>query len=264
MPNKLFSLGAFLDLTTYNEIELRDRIRFVKTLKNLEHVEIWWELENAPENFVNIIQKELAGLQIIIHAPFINLSLVGHEDINNASIHVLQKVYNIGLDLGARVFTVHAGSRPFFQSDEDTNALLISSLKKLKTKDSLICTLENMPNGNKATSISLLTKTNEVSQIIKQLPNFGITLDIGHVIQNKEENWQEWFIQNKEKIYNIHLHGAMLGGKAHFSLAKGDLDLKNFFKLLQSEGYGNFVTQEVVGREEIASSWEYVQAIINA
>lgn len=262
MVNKLFSLGAFLDVTTRDETELKKRIAFLKSLNNLEHVEIWWELEDVSEKFIKIIETELKGYQIIIHAPFINLSLAGHRDVNNATVAVLQKVYDIGVRLKAKVFTVHAGAKSFFQSEDETSALLVESLEKLRTVDSLICTLENMPDSQKATSATIVYSLLELDKVLSRLPKFGITLDIGHVIQNKEQEWQEWFKTHKQRIQDIHLHGAEFGGKAHFSLGKGDLDCSQLIQLLYSEGYSNFVTQEVVGREEIFNSWQFLQTVL--
>ena len=51
MTNKLFSLGAFVDITTRDKAELKRRISFIKSLDKIEHVELWWELEDVPENF---------------------------------------------------------------------------------------------------------------------------------------------------------------------------------------------------------------------
>ncbi len=256
MPRQ-FSIGRFLDLTSRDEDILRERLAKIAATPGIEHVEILWEQEEFSDAFFAEMQNSLAGIRKIIHAPFINTSLVGHRVVNQAVMALHQNVYDRALALGAEVFTIHAGHQSVFQTNAEVNELLLESLGQLKISPQLKPTLENMPHGKRVIDYSTLSSLVELEAAGNQLPDFGYTVDIGHVIQNSEV-WPEWFIRNKNRIYNIHFHDAVKNGKGHLQLGTADLNPAEFIGFLIEQGYDKFLSLEVVGESEINKSWEWL------
>jgi|GEM_PF-1524016 len=254
-----FSLGVFFNIRTGALEEIKQEINFIDQLTEVEHLEILCEaktLEPATEEMIRTLRQRY---QIIVHAPFINVPLVGYSTINLASTRLLQKFYDWSLSIGAKVFTIHGGHKPFYQTKETDFNLLTAALVGLKTDPRLQCALENMPVSKTFSTAPLfLTSLNDLEKAVGLLPNFGYTLDIGHVLQNQEE-WRDWLKNNIHKLHNIHLHDAFLGGKAHLPLGSADLNCPNFFQFLTKNNYNKFVSLEVVGKKETRQSWTYLR-----
>lgn len=98
----------------------------------------------------------------------------------------------------------------------------------------------------------------DLEKAVNLLPNWGFTLDIGHVLQNQED-WMKWVENHVERIHDIHLHDAFWGGKAHLPLGTADLKCEDFFLFLADKDYDKFVSLEVVGTEETIQSWQYLR-----
>ena len=63
------------------------------------------------------LKKRLLKFDLIIHAPFIGLSLIScHEEICDASLKSIKKTIDYAEKLEAKVVTVHAGKYPFFMT----------------------------------------------------------------------------------------------------------------------------------------------------
>lgn len=259
IDNQNFSVGVFMNIKDGTTEEITGEIERVNQMEKVNHVEIWREANNISPEADQLIRQLRDNYKIIIHAPFITVTIAsGHSVLNKSSVALLQKYYDWGQEIGAKVFTIHGGHKPFFQSSETDISLISESMSAIKTDDSLKCTLENMPAEKKfSTAPNSLTNLNELEKAVNLLPNFGYTFDIGHVLQNNEE-WRDWFIRNIDRIYNIHLHDGFRAGKAHLPLGTADLNCADFFQFLVDHNYSKFVSLEVVGDEEIKKSWEYL------
>lgn len=254
-----FKIGAFIDIKTGTATEAKQEIDFVDSLPGLQHVEIWREADRLEPEAEKMIRSLKNRYQIIIHAPFINVNFAGHQLVNKASVNLMQEFYDWSLDIGAEVLTIHGGHYPFFQTTNQTIDLIIENLSNLRLSPTLKCTLENMPASKSfSTGKASLHNLIDLTSAVNQLPNFGFTLDIGHVLQNSE-SWEDWALANLDRIYNIHLHDAFLGGKAHLELGTADLNCQHLFDFLNKNNYNKFVSSEVVDKERIKRSWEYMQ-----
>ena len=68
-------------------------------------------------------------------------------------------------------------------------------------------------------------------------PNFGLTLDVGHLVCENElpirhhiENWQKW-------LWNVHIEDMRKGVHDHLMFGEGDVDFADIFAGLQAIDY---------------------------
>lgn len=257
-----FSVGQFLDITSSDEELVRRRVDQLKNVPGLQHVEVYLENVDISDALIEYVKENFSQLRTIVHAPFVNISLAGRRITNEASVRVLQQAYDIGERWGAEVFTIHAGLVSQFQSFESSMAVLAESLSLLKTRSSCHVTLENMPQRRQeGMMLPLFDTVMSLERALPFLPFVGITLDIGHAIQN-DEDWRAWFVRNKSKIYNIHFHDALRNGKGHLTLGSGHLDAHGFLSFLLEQGYDRFLSSEVVGEQQKHDSWNYMSAFL--
>lgn len=254
-----FSLGSFLELFDADETTLKEKINQLDNFEGLQHVEILLEYTDQTAKTTDVLKQGLKKYRKIVHAPFVNIGLVSREQINRASLEILQQAYNWALEVGAEVFTIHAGHFPWYQPRQKTQEIFQEWLSKLQLSPDLRVGVENMPASRTPTTSTLLENLLELEAVVGPLKNFGYTLDIGHVIQNKEPDWQNWIARNCARINNIHLHDATLGGKGHLALGTADLPLAQLLAHLSAVGYERFLTLEVVGEQAIHDSWQYLQ-----
>lgn len=254
-----FSIGVFLNILQGSYEEVQTQIAHIRSLENVDHIEIWREAEILDPKITEALISLASDYRLIVHAPFIGLSLSGHDQVAKASVQVLQNFYNWGLEIGARVFTIHGGNKPFYQTVAIDVDSIVRNLSQLTLQPSLKCTLEHMPaSKNFSTAPVSIISLEELEQAVNRLPDFGFTVDIGHVIQN-EEKWEEWMERNLNRVYDIHFHDAFLGGKAHLPLGTADFKCAEFFDFLDKHNYQQFLSLEVVGPKAIADSWAYLK-----
>ncbi|PIZ96527.1 MAG: hypothetical protein COX80_01130 [Candidatus Magasanikbacteria bacterium CG_4_10_14_0_2_um_filter_33_14] len=258
--NYKFSLGVFINIKFGTLVEVEEEIKMLDSLEGLEHIEIWREADYLEPEADKLLRSLKNKYRLILHAPFINITMASnHELVNQASVETMQKYYDWGVDIGVEVITLHGGHKPFFQSTEVDIENIAKTLAGLKTNDKLQATLEHMPLGKHfSTSINSLMDIEDLEKAVNLLPNWGFTLDIGHVLQNQED-WMKWVENHVERIHDIHLHDAFWGGKAHLPLGTADLKCEDFFLFLADKDYDKFVSLEVVGTEETIQSWQYLR-----
>ncbi len=62
----------------------------------LDFIEIWAEETDISDKELQLLKSFLSGYEVIVHAPFINLSLVSsHNSINTASLATIKKSINL-------------------------------------------------------------------------------------------------------------------------------------------------------------------------
>lgn len=260
---KYMNFGTFFHITDKNYKNWQKKIELLKTLKGLNCIEIWLETLDVAEQNLAELQKITAGFKKVIHAPFINLSLVScHREINQASVSILGKAAEIGKLLGAELMTCHAGAYPVFYSESEAIEIFINSWGMLPS-DKHFFALENISPQQK-TTVSFPTSIISLKTIKQALPDLKVTLDIGHLIQASEprEAIEHFFTDYGKDIVNIHLHDAITGKNGHLSLGLGDLDLKWFFELLKENNYVGCVNLEMLNDEDAFSSWTKIMEFI--
>lgn len=254
-----FSKGLFLRLISPRKSIWRKEVQKIKAFKNLNHIEIWVEeLDLLNDEEINWLKKELSDYELIIHAPFINLSIVSsHYGINKASIDVLKKTIDISKKLKAKLITTHAGAYPLFLNEDNVRKKFIKNFKEIikYSANEIPITIENI-SMRKSTQISYPVLLNELSKIKQEIPEIKFTIDIGHCVQNND-NFSDFLVENVDSIKNIHLHNATKKEKAHYGFQKdGDLDSDNFLRLLEKIRYSGFLSLEILEKEDIEKSWK--------
>lgn len=256
----MFSLGIFLNISNNDRKEIREKIKFIKTISGLSHIEIWSEAYLSSKD-ISWLKNELSNYKLIIHGPFTALSLVsGHKLINQTSTKIYKKFINQAIALGAKLMTVHTGRYPTYYDSSKAIELFYQNFQQLLSYagKKLVLTTENMPIGHGAQNY--LPSLEELNNIFKLIPNINYTLDVGHCLENGEDFYQ-FIKQNKDKIKNIHLHNGIKGGTAHYGLQHpGDLDLKFFLNFLNKINYQNFLTIEVLTNEDKIESVKLIKS----
>src|SRR5690348_9070756 len=123
------SRGAFLQVVSQNPEDWRHSIEFLSHLPNLQHIELWLEFLPSGADLKRL-KRLLRDLTILVHAPFVHLSLVTHaEEVRKASIQRCKEAIAVASALDARVVTIHAGSHGTFEPESAGLNRLIDSLK---------------------------------------------------------------------------------------------------------------------------------------
>lgn len=254
-----FSLGIFLNITSLDRKKWQGDIKFIESLKDVGHIEIWLEEMKIKQSDLKFLKKELKDYKIIIHAPFISLSLISsHEKVNRATIEILKKTMDEAYFLGAELITIHAGSYPLFMDKKEVEYVFkknYSEILNYAKKKKIKIDLENI-SKTKTTKISYPTTLAEMSSMKKAVPAIKFTLDIGHCVQNNDNSFFSFIEKNFNRINNIHIHNAKANERAHFGLnQKGDLNWEVFLEKLIKIGYHGFLTLEILERKDIEKSW---------
>jgi sugar phosphate isomerase/epimerase len=254
-PTK-YSKGVFINVLDPDLNDFQKSVSFVESLEGVQHVEIW--LESLPDSRKKIkrIAAALRAYQLIIHAPFIHQSLLSHLDkINQLSITLLRRTFEIADQLHAKVVTFHGGSYPSHIGEARALDLLKKNLKIVMSgRGARLASLENLPFRGGATT-SFPTHLYQCEQLRRHLPNLRFTLDVGHCIQNGDD-YRQFLGENSRSIVDIHLHDAFLHGRGHLRLGAGQLNLSEFLKLLQLSNYAGFLTLETISQEDTTHSWQ--------
>lgn len=262
--NILFKKGLFLHITSHDTLQWEKDIDNFKNFQHLDSIEIWIEETDLSDDEILWLKNRLSSYQLIIHAPFINLTLISiHKSINEASLGILKKSIDIGAGLNAKLITFHGGAHPLFLENEIVRKIFIENFKKLMdyAVGKIEITIENI-SMKKNTQISYPVLLDELSEIKKIIPDINFTLDVGHCTQN-DDKFIEFLKKYQSSIKNIHFHNAKIGGQAHYGFNKeGDLDLKNFINILKEIKYSNFISLEVLGDEDITESWKFLLKLL--
>jgi len=244
-----YSIGLFLDIFTDKESEWLDSLEFINSLNGVEHLEILPEYipSNKEFNFFFNLQEQY---RFIIHAASLDLTVLSpHKVINSASLSILKKSYQFGLDIGAEVFTVHAGFMPKFWKKERVKKNIANMVTELQKNGGIPICVENLAEK---WSIQIpYPCTLEHIEDISRITN--LTIDVGHLLKSGTDPYSV-IKKYRDKICNIHLHDAV-EGQDHMQLGTGDLDLDKLLLVLDKINYDGFLSIEVVGRNEIRNSW---------
>lgn len=253
-----FKKGLFLHVTSHDKNKWTKAIENFSNFQFLDFIEIWIEEINLNADEISWLKQKLSPYEIILHAPFINLTLVSiQKSINEATVDILKKSIDIGKQFNAKVITIHGGSFPLFLDQDTVRETFVANFQQLinYAEDKIEITIENI-SMKKTTQISYPVLLDELSDIQSSIPNINFTLDVGHCIQNDDE-LINFLVKNKNYIKNIHLHNAIKKGDAHFGFnKKGDLKLQDFVHSLKDINYSNFLSLEVLGEQDIKESWE--------
>lgn len=254
-----FSAGVFLNIYSSSRREWEDGLVFIQSLKNVEHIELLLEYIPSTHKEVEFFQNLRRDYRLIIHAPFMDLTLLSpHDAIIKASVAQLSKAYEFGRIIGAEAFTIHAGSKPKMWSNEQTLEKIEHAVHALSVDPILPVCIENM---GVLTGVQIpIPGTEEEMSMVAQFSS--VTLDVGHCIKSAIDP-QKVVKKLSKKIYNIHLHDST-PHKDHLALGEGILDTAGLLSTLERESYDKFITLEVVGEDQIRSSWDTLSRYLSS
>ena len=257
---KKYSKGVFLYLPRHRtKRSLTKQINFIKSLPNVNHVEVWIE-ENLDQSKLKILKSLLKNYEILIHAPWFHLSLISpHPEIREITVKLYLQTLKIADTLGVKLVTFHSGDTTIYISKETLAKMFIQNFKKIKSryKGKSAFTVENVPAIRRGAQVSHPGFPEDLIYLKKKLPWLNFTLDIGHVLRRGKnlDTVSKFLKKYKNSVLNIHLHDAVLGGEDHLALGKGDLDFNKFFQILNKIGYAGYVSLETISNEDIKKSW---------
>lgn len=258
-----YSQGVFLNILNSNLGDWQKQIDFIASLARVEHLEIFLEyLPNEKE--LQFLKQALASYQKLIHAPFVNLSLISQwKEVRQAYLKIMNKTLELSLGLEAKVITCHVGSRPFFLNQAYAEKIILEEFSPLIKEfgGKINLAFENMPasTGIRA-GYPLLDELESLGRKLK----VPFTLDVGHALRNGED-WEKFLRRHLSQIVNIHLHDARRD-EDHLRLGAGSLDTDKFLNVLAKIHYTNYLTLEVLEKKDatpsrdIATSWEILTA----
>jgi sugar phosphate isomerase/epimerase len=245
------SLGAFVDLHAHDPAGWEQRLALLDDL-GLDHVELWLEYEPAVRETGALVQA-FGGRRTIMHAPFIGMSLATDwAPLAALSLERCHRAVEVAGAVGCEIVTVHAGMHARHGSHDAALANLLQRFERFARIPAPVVTLENMAAKGGATRETLASRE-DLEALSSALPGVGVTLDVGHCVQNGEDP-AALFTAFRDQVRDIHLHDAQEGGRAHLALGEGTLDLEGFIQTLQSANYAGFLTIETIGTEALRSS----------
>jgi sugar phosphate isomerase/epimerase len=253
------SYGAFLNVTDSNVLSWRAQLAMINQLPGRDHVEVWLESVPRSPRERRLLRRELAGEAVIVHAPFIGLSLVSPwKELRSISLDKLLRCIDVSCDLDAKVVTIHPGDAPAMESKAAVTSRFLSAYSYLQERaGGLFIAAENMPKRNTVTQ-SGVTSTGDFANLLLQSPDMRFTLDIGHALQNGD-HYGAFLTSNSHAIANIHLHDGVGGGRAHLAIGEGELDVDQFFLALNESRFAGYVSLETLGFGDTRSSWQVIR-----
>lgn len=248
-----YKKGTFVNITNSNPTEWEANFRRIGNLSPRQHIEIW--LEYIPTGRKRTILREMLGdMEVIIHGPFIHMSLVTHLNaLGEISLKRCNETVEFATLIGAKVVTFHAGTYPIFEKQEVAFERLARRFSGFVALKAPVVTLENMP-VKRGTTRECLGKLDDLRLLQSIIPDIHFTLDIGHSLQNGDD-FESFLREQSSCISNIHLHDGMAGGRSHLRLGAGTLDLPKLIGLLRDVGFSKYVTLETISLEDTELSW---------
>src|SRR3972149_9550294 len=103
---KHYSLGVFFNIFGKDKKDWEKQVNFINSLDGVEHVEVLLEDTSLNNKQIRILKELLQNYRIIIHAPFMDLTLLSpHQEIVKTTISIFKKAIKIGKALNAETMT---------------------------------------------------------------------------------------------------------------------------------------------------------------
>jgi sugar phosphate isomerase/epimerase len=251
-----YSSGAYLYVLDRDVPGWQRRVDYLRTLPGLGHVEVWCELPDLAADEINALRGMLAGWQVLVHAPYLQLSMISHHDmVRGAAAEIYRRTMALSDQLGAAVTTFQAGTRPFFLDEGVMLEQIWAMFHALRQTGSRSePTLKNMmADGNRL--VVYPAGLAELQRCMDHIPDLKVTLDVGHAVQSGD-NWIAFLRASGGRVANIHLHDAQPEGRSHLCLGTGAMDSFALARMLRNLGYTGYVTLATMGQRDTSASWQ--------
>ncbi|MBI2583431.1 MAG: sugar phosphate isomerase/epimerase [Candidatus Aenigmarchaeota archaeon] len=257
-------LGVFYNpFHVTEDFLLRERKRIEQM--EVDHIEILldhYKLLNASNKETLLLKSVVANWENIIHAPFVNISIVHpNEKLRLASVAVYKSVIEVARVLDSKLVTFHGGSYPFYIDDmnviEGAFNASMTELVEAGIDNGISISIENLPRMMK-TRIGYPSIFNEVKRMVSSMPQIKFTLDIGHVVENKEDIL-DYVKEFGQHISNVHIHDSD-GKKSHLCIGKGNIDMGSVIKALNTLGV--YLTLETVNDDDTYESFKIIKDML--
>jgi len=228
-------------------------LKEIKTIKSLgfDFAEIGIE---ASEDMPEILMKqknEIITLLQRFNAPaiahtawYIELGTI-YSGVRDAWLHECKKAIDITYILGIKKINFHTHARGLFNKKAKKTLLdnYVESMRELVAYAKKYEIKVMIENGAEKGEIRLYP---DIKFILKNVPEVGFHLDVGHAYINGGINTIEGYI-NKfgDRIEHIHMHDNHGKSDEHLPIGKGNINYKKVIKLLKQINYDKTITIEV-------------------
>jgi sugar phosphate isomerase/epimerase len=164
-------------------------------------------------------------------------------------------------DLSAQVVTIHPGpSLSTLDRDLLLTRLADAYVALQAEAGSLTVAVENMPYSRGVTQ-EAVSSTTDFQRLLEMIPHMAFTLDIGHAQQSRDSDYLSFLRTTSASIANIHLHDALVGGRAHLPLGDGEVDVDAVGKTLLDIGFRGYLALETLGSDDTERSWSRLSVL---
>lgn len=250
-----------MKIGTQPDIKQKPKEAFEFAANNgFDHLEIlmdhpYYSLESL--SYAELIELKWSyDVDLLIHAPANSTNFIStSKNMRKASYKELAEVCSLAEKSGAELVTFHIGWNPGFI----TNGRFVFD-KELFDKHNEKVLLEELYNFIKNSNVPLALENTilvdgglrrALQRIISET-ELKLTLDVGHY--NVQEN--PFFIENFERVVNMHIHDNNGEKDEHLVLGKGNVDIKKFLN-----DYDGYLTIETREEKAILESLNYLKKI---
>ena len=188
---------------------------------------------------------EAQNLDFVVHAPWAGINIATPSpDLRRAVLKRLTKSLVLAGQLGCRLWLFHPGSRtglsPIYPGkDWQLNLGSVRTLLNVARREGVEIAIENTPEPFP----SLMKSVDEFHRFYEDLEDdIGMVLDVAHANLNRQI--QDFLTQFSKKIVHIHVSDNDGVSDQHLGIGYGNVDWKNFAKLVKTADYGKLVVIE--------------------
>jgi len=258
------SLGTFFNpfRTDISSLKKeRDRIRKM----DVGHIEILldhYRFLDPSGNEIKDLKSATSEWDRIIHAPFVNITVVHpNKNITEAGTRTLKSCIEAARVLDSKLVTFHGGAYPFYIEDKELIHDIFnesaSELADFADSYGIRMSTENLPPSRR-TRASFPSNIEETRKVLEDNPRIGFTLDIGHIIENRE-NITDYIDEFRSRVTNFHIHDSD-GTKSHIGIGKGNIDFQTLMKKLKSTNA--YLTLEILKDEDVPDSFNALREML--
>ncbi len=233
-----------------------------RVVKNFELWEIVADLKQLLPDIAAEFKQYTSSydIEFSAHAPFNDLNLAAlNPNLRALAIKYIKETIKIADELGISLISFHPGHLSpsgVYSIDKvyEANLKSIREIADYTSEYNIKLALENMP-------LKHWTLGNTAAEILEMIHDtqIGICFDVGHAfIQNEITG----FLDNIDKIYNVHMHDNNGRRDEHLILGKGSIDIQNIINTLK-DGYTGNIIIESNNLEEGILSKNYLIDLIN-